>query len=197
MKQFLSEPQQALVVLWWNGLQNENGRPAGPFAILTHGDRAQLRRCALPDDVLLLSSLHRLAQALQKADGPAVPLSALALAAGVLSHVTDHIPGKDFARALGSKNGTDRPCMSELRFQQLQTCRDEVAFFRQARRAVDLLGGTTDVGRLANDLLNWVHEYRQPDPALPPAQRLKLRWATLYYQAALPESADEQARQPS
>lgn len=196
MKQFLSEPQQALVIQWWHGLQDEEDNKTGPFRMLNHGDRARLRRCVAPDDVLLLSPLHRLKQALDLPDNPVVELSALALVAGVLSHVSEHTPDRkwDLARALGSKNEKDRVFMSELRFRQLQTCRDEAAFFRQARRAIDLLGGRAHVGRLANDLLQWVQEFRYPDPGLSPSNRLKLRWATNYYQLALTDPADAQDR---
>lgn len=207
----LTPEQQALsreIVRWWEALQPDEAdygkrvQRFGPFAALGRAERAQLRRCRQRDEVLLLAGFHRLAHVLGKLDGvsiarddegggSAILLSDLALTVAVLTHA-EHKPGAEFAKSLGSKNDAGRVPMSELRFQQLQTCRDEDMFFRQARRAVDLLRGKVDVGLLALDLLQWLQEYRQPD-ALPPQKRLKLRWASAYYQASFAEDADTEA----
>ncbi|WP_083370327.1 type I-E CRISPR-associated protein Cse2/CasB [Chromobacterium sphagni] len=179
------------VVQWRLALDPSDEEKHGPFAMLKRADRAQLRRCETPDDVLLQSAFHRLMQELQRQQ-LAVRADELALAVGVAAHA-QHAPGKAFARSLGRKNDSGRAAMSELRFRQLQTCRDEASFFRQARRAVDLLGGEVDVGKLAVDLLQWAREFRQPDAALPPTERLKLRWATDYYQESLRDADQEPA----
>ncbi|AOZ52028.1 type I-E CRISPR-associated protein Cse2/CasB [Chromobacterium vaccinii] len=179
------------VAQWRLALDPSDEERRGPFAMLKRADRAQLRRCAAPEDVLLQSAFHRLLQELKR-QGVAVEADELALAAGVAAHA-QHAPGKAFARSLGRKNDVGRVAMSELRFHQLQTCRDEDGFFRQTRRAVDLLGGEVDVGKLAVELLQWVREFRHPDAALAPKERLKLRWAADYYHESLREADQEPA----
>jgi CRISPR system Cascade subunit CasB len=195
MKPFLDEAGRAAlaktVVQWRLAMDPSDEERGGPFAMLQRADRAQLRRCRTPEDVLLESAFHRLRQELERRSLQLKP-DELALAVGVVVHAR-HVPNKEFARSLGHKNASGRVAMSELRFRQLQTCRDEDSFFRQARRAVDLLDGEVDVGRLAADLLQWVREFRRPDPALPPNQRLKLRWASDYYHAALRDADQEPA----
>lgn len=195
MKRFLNKAERQTlaktVAQWRQALDPSDEDRHGPFAMLKRADRAQLRRCAAPEEVLLQSAFHRLLQELRRQD---LDLRAdeLALAAGVAAHAT-HAPGKEFARSLGRKNDAGREMMSELRFRQLQTCRDEDSFYRQARRAVDLLGGEVDVGKLAVDLLQWVWEFRAADPALSPRERLKLRWAADYYHESLREADQEPA----
>ncbi|WP_179402697.1 type I-E CRISPR-associated protein Cse2/CasB [Burkholderia guangdongensis] len=195
MKPFLDEAGRAAlartVVQWRLAMDPTDEERRGPFAMLQRADRAQLRRCRAPEDVLLQSAFHRLRQELERQQLQSKP-DELALAVGVVVHAR-HVPNKKFAYSLGHKNASGRVAMSELRFRQLQTCRDEDSFFRQARRAVDLLDGEVDVGLLAADLLQWVREFRRPDPALPPDQRLKLRWASDYYHAALRDADQEPA----
>ncbi|WP_434657841.1 type I-E CRISPR-associated protein Cse2/CasB [Chromobacterium violaceum] len=195
MKPFLNEAEcqtLARIVSQWRLSMEPNAQPGGgPFAMLGRGDRGQLRRCATSEDVWLLSAFHLLLQVLRdnKVEARA---DELALVAAVTAHAK-HVPGKEFAHSLGQKKpgGEGSPVMSELRFRQLQTCRDEDSFFRQARRAVNLLGGEVDVGKLAVDLLQWVWEFRAEHPSLPPQKRLKLRWATAYYQRPL-QNADQE-----
>ncbi|GLU33693.1 type I-E CRISPR-associated protein Cse2/CasB [Trinickia caryophylli] len=195
MKPFLDEAGRATlartVVHWRLAMDPNDHERRGPFSMLKRADRAQLQRCRVPEDVWLQSAFHRLWQELERQQLHVKP-DELALVAGVVVHA-QHVPNKAFASSLGHKNASGRVAMSELRFRQLQTCRDEDSFFRQARRAVDLLGGEVDVGRLAADLLQWVREFRRVDPALPPTQRLKLRWASDYYRAALRDADQEPA----
>ncbi|CAJ0780740.1 hypothetical protein R8510_04782 [Ralstonia chuxiongensis] len=195
MKLFLNEAEGAslatTVEQWRAAMEPSDGDRTGPFAMLNRADRARLRRCRTPEEVMLQSAFHRLWQALERQQAVLhLQPDELSLAAGVVVHAK-HTPNRKFARSLGQKNDNGRVAMSELRFSQLQTCRDEDSFFRQARRAVDLLGGELDVGLLAVDLLQWVREFRQPDQTLPPTQRLKLRWATDYYHAALRDADQE------
>lgn len=191
MRQSLSLQQRDLVVRWWSAMQPSAQGEPGHFMMMGRQDRARLKRCTSPADVLLQSSLHRLAQAMNREPDDRVDLSALAMVVGVLANVKSHVPGRLFAPALGSKSESGRPYMSEVRFQQLQTCRDEQSFFVSARHAVDLLKGAVDVGHLANDLMQWIVEFRNPDLGVPPELRLKLRWAAEYYGAALPVAQDK------
>ncbi|BCL75810.1 type I-E CRISPR-associated protein Cse2/CasB [Jeongeupia sp. HS-3] len=191
-RQYLDDYQAELIRQWWTSLQPQEDAPkGGPFAMFTRADRALLRRCAESGEVLLQSAFQRLYQLLGKPDPDhRFPLlaedpSALALVAGVLAHVkTDIKTGASFAAFLGAKGESGQPLMSELRFQRLQTCDNEADFYRQAIGAVKLADAAVDVVALADDLLAWIWEYRDGHEQAP-AKRLKVRWATDYYGAAL------------
>lgn len=191
--QYLDKYRADLLRRWWTSLQPraEGQERDGAFAMFTRADRAQLRRCADPGEVLLQSAFQRLLLVFGKEPERSTFQSiwadptALALLAGVLAHVKTDVPdGASFAATLGAKGEGSRPAMSELRFQRLQTSSDEADFYRQMLRAVELAGSKADVVSLANDILAWVWEYRDGHEQQP-AKRLKVRWATDYYSAAL------------
>jgi CRISPR system Cascade subunit CasB len=190
---FLSPAQAEILRDWWYALQprGENDPPARPeFSMFSRGDRAELRRCTDPDQVLLVGAFMRLAKRMLALEaGKPVPrfkddASVYALAAGILAHVaTDLKDESSFAALLGKPGEGDRPGMSALRFARLQTAFAEADFFQLARRAVHLVGKKADVVQLADELLAWVWEFRgnQPDK---PRDRLRVRWATDYFSAA-------------
>ncbi|NTV11755.1 MAG: type I-E CRISPR-associated protein Cse2/CasB [Zoogloea sp.] len=190
---FLSPAQEEIVRDWWYALQprGEDDPPArGEFSMFTRRDRAELRRCADPDQVLLVGAFMRLAKPLLKLEAAKKfrpfddDVSAYALVAGILAHVdTDLKDGSSFAALLGKPGDGDRPAMSTLRFARLQTAYSEADFFQLARRAVQLVGKKADVVKLADELLAWVWEFRgnQPDK---PRDRLRVRWASEYFSAA-------------
>ncbi|WP_374337471.1 type I-E CRISPR-associated protein Cse2/CasB [Leeia sp.] len=189
---------------WWGAMQPENlaldaplrHQRFAPYTDLNRGDRAYLRRCAHAEDVLLQPALHLLAHKLEQLE-IVVPLDALALIAGVLSHINSHDFGESkLARRLGNTVEGNRPAMSELRFRQLLDSRTEDELYQRMRRALDLLRGTAHVGGLAKDLWQCLYEMRQPDYTRPADQRLKVRWAQEYYRIAraeTPASATEPA----
>lgn len=161
---------------WWSDL-NDN-----------RGDRAQLRRAVVADDILLTPAFARFLQVMPprwSANKPWLPLTDSAMVAAVLarvkaSHKNDSI---GFARALAlPKEGGSKAVMSELRFQQLQKSRSEEDFFRRICRAVALLDGRVNIIPLAADILHWLSEFRQ-GPAEKPMDRLAVRWASDYYSA--------------
>lgn len=190
---FLSSAQAEIVRDWWYALQprGENEpKPRSEFSMFSRRDRAELRRCTDPDQVLLVGAFMRLARALQRLEaGKQKPrfaddATAYALLAGLLAHVeTDLKDGSSFGAQLGETDKADRAQMSALRFARLQTASAEADFFQLARRAIQLIGKKADVVMLADELLAWVCEFRgyQPDK---PKDRLRVRWATEYFTAA-------------
>lgn len=171
---------------WWEALQPQdvahprNIDPA--FTGMGRGDRAQLRRCQRPDQVVFYSAFQRLLQPLA---GRADPLD-LALVAGVVAHVKEHTPSRlpSMAAQLGQhREGSDQPLMSERRFRALIACNDPDDFFRQMKRALDLLDGVTNVTKLARDCLRWCQEH--DSQTILPKERLQIDWATHYYQSLL------------
>lgn len=169
----LSEQDKRALVDWHHWLDKNRG------------DRAQLRRASAPDDVLLTPAFAHFLK-LMPSEWVAekkMPLSDAALVAAAVARIKQHdAANKSFARALATpaREGGGKAALSELRFQQLQKSRTPEEFYRHLRRAIDLLGGTVNVGSLAEDIVLWLKESRY-GPASRPHDRLAVRWASDYY----------------
>ena len=174
----ISEEDARCLKHWWNDLDDNRG------------DRAQLRRATVPDDVLLSPAFAHFLQAMPSswAEGKTgkntvLSISDMALIAAVIARVKSE-PQKtetSFARSLATpKENGSKAAMSELRFQQLQKSRSPDDFFLRVCRAVSLLGGKVNVASLADDIVHWLVEFRY-GPASKPEERLAVRWASDYY----------------
>lgn len=176
----ISEEDANCLKRWWAGLDDKRG------------DRAQLRRVANADDVLLTPAFAHFLQAMPEtwragSTGKGVPLSIseMAVIAAVLARVKSEPPKADisFAKSLAlPKEAGGKAVMSELRFQQLQKSRSPEDFFTRVCRAVNLLGGKANIASLADDIAHWLIEFRI-GPASKPEDRLAVRWASDYYAA--------------
>ena len=170
----IKESDQGLIMGWHASLQENLG------------ERAQLRRVADSNDSLLTPAFARFLKQMPGYWGvntyqQGITLPDAAMVASVVARVKEHDPKHSFAISLAKpreKGGNS--VMSELRFQRLQTSQDEQEFFEQICRAVDLLRGRVNIPSLANDILHWLHEFRD-GPASNPQNRLAVRWATDYY----------------
>lgn len=152
-----SDPRISTVIMDWWGSLDEN-----------RGDRAELRRCKTPEDVIFLPAYHRLRKALS-AYGE-INDQALCLVAGVLSHVRKHEGSEKFAVQLAQKPpGKESPLMNELRFRKFISIRDSTILFKEAIRAVRLLDSTANIPDLARGLYHWTQETRK-------------QWASDYYE---------------
>ena len=173
---------------WWKSmslspdeLKAENIRPA-PTVF-----RAELKRAASPDSVLLTSGFRALWLSLpdEVREDKARSWTPLALAtmAGVLSLVREDKKGR-FAAALGQIDAdTDKSKVSELRFAQLQGAKTPEDFYRRLCRIVRQLKGSVPVLPLARDILTWYDEHHKKLP-LRADKRLSVTWAMDYYRAA-------------
>ena len=149
--------------------------------------RAELKRAASPDAVLLTSGFRALWLSLpqevrEEKARPWTPL-AWATVAGVLSLVRTNMDGR-FGSALGQIDpGTDKPRVSELRFAQLQGAKTPEDFYRRLCRIIRQLKGSAPVMPLAKDILTWYGEHysKLPERA---DKRLSVTWAMDYYRAA-------------
>lgn len=147
------------------------------------GDRALLRRAQSPEDILLSPAFAHFLSRMPAhwRDPDAMKLLDVAMIAAVLARVKTDDDKQSFATSLAlPKESASRAAMSELRFQQLQKSRTPEDFFRRLCRAVALLGGKVNIASLADNILQWLREYRYA-PARRPDQRLAVRWATDYY----------------
>ncbi len=143
------------VIAWWHALQPDpaTGR-SGDRATL-----AKLRRCATVSEVMLEPAAMDLFRKCKPDDSRDLP--AVALAAGVLSHVRATEPGHP-ARHVGpeSPDHPETALLKPLRFRVLMEARTPDERLTSLRRLVALAGQTLNVGYLASALLDW-NEDRQ------------------------------------
>ena len=170
----IRESDQNSLMVWHTSLQENRG------------ERAQLRRVADSNDALLTPAFARFRKMMPgywcvNTDQQGIILSDAAMVASVVAKVKEHEPKHSFATSLAKPRETGgNSVMSEMRFQRLQTSQDEQEFFEQICRAIDLLRGRVNIPSLANDVLHWLHEFRE-GPAINPQNRLAVKWATDYY----------------
>ncbi|MDP2097839.1 MAG: type I-E CRISPR-associated protein Cse2/CasB [Methylobacter sp.] len=163
------EHEQQAIREWWDKLN------------VNLGDRAKLRRCEKPEDVLLQPSFYALQQRF-----PKTPALALAAVAGLLSHVKLHSE-YSFPKQLGQqKEHSGKAVFSELRFQQLLASHDIDELYENLRRAVMQLNRTANVLSLADGVLHWSAEQRDKNQFDErPEQRFKFAWAKAYFSEVL------------
>ncbi|HWV16180.1 MAG TPA: type I-E CRISPR-associated protein Cse2/CasB [Cellvibrio sp.] len=174
----LNEEDVSSLRRWWLALDDNRG------------DRAQLRRAANADDILLAPAFAHFLQAMphswvngKTSKGVFLSISDMAIIAAVLARVKSEPQKADmtFAKSLAApKESGGKASMSELRFQQLQKSRTPEDFFTRICRAVNLLGGKANIASLADDIVHWLIEFRH-GPASKPEDRLAVRWASDYY----------------
>ena len=159
---------------WWRSAINvDTGR--------ARKTRAELRRADTPLAVLGVSAVHDLNRILEEVgyglchrpDGP----DRLALIAVVLAHVKEG-RGATAARRFGA--GDPKP-LSVLRFNTLIRAETPRELIRPLVRALAIIGGSTDVRKLADDLYWW-------------NDRVRTDWCFDYYGAsnAKPVVEDEE-----
>jgi CRISPR system Cascade subunit CasB len=145
---------------WWNSLD------------ILRADRAELRRCHSPLNVVFTPTYHRLRGALAKY-GP-VKEEDLAVVAGVLSHVKTYNPGS-FPVQMASPGSVDskKAKVSGLRFRRLLKIDgdDPDKLYASMIRVVHLLSDDVDIPSLANSIYWW-------------NELTKKEWAFAYYEHA-------------
>jgi CRISPR system Cascade subunit CasB len=157
------QPQtfEQIVFRWWQPLTVRENSAA-------RRNRAELRRCASPAEVMFQPYFHALLQRC-----PAVRRERLAVIAGVLAHV-EKLDKGSFAKHLAhppAGGATSR--VSDLRFRRLLAVPDEdsAELMRQLIRVIRLLDRSTNVHDLAQSIRYWNDRTRQ-------------RWAVDYYAVA-------------
>jgi CRISPR system Cascade subunit CasB len=170
--------RQALIN-WWQDLEEiklPNGKTKS-----NRGERAKLRRCEKPEDILLQSSFYELQQQF-----PKTPVLALAAVAGLLAHIKK--PSEfSFPKQLGQqKEQSGKAVFSELRFQQLLASRDIDELYENLRRAIIQLNRTANILSLADGVLHWEQEQRNKNQFDErPEQRFQFTWAKAYFSEVL------------
>lgn len=125
------------------------------------GDRARLRRCDSLQQVMMQPAFFRLARTLPKLEK--YHLEGIALVAGLLAWV-EQPTNTDLPILLSrSKPGGETPVFSELRFQRLLAAQEAEDFFQGLRRAIVQAGRTANPVLLADEILHWEAQQKNPD----------------------------------
>ena len=177
-KQFYFKDPNGKLQRWWEELQEigENPRKRN-----MRGERAILRRAETPTEVMLSPLYYEVSALLKDIKGENA--LALAIAVGILSHVRKKGVNGTFATQLGTpKEGSTKPVMSELRFQQLVKSNNPEEFYRRLIRAVHLLGKSANIMSLVENIFHWVKEHKF-GKSQNPQKSLVVQWAGDYFQA--------------
>lgn len=171
--------RQALIK-WWLDLEDiklPNGKTKS-----NRGERAKLRRCEKPEDILMQSYFYDLHQRLPYI----TDTLALACVAGLLAHIKK-TSDLSFPKQLGQqKEHSGKAVFSELRFQQLLASRDLDELYENLRRAIMQLNRTAHILSLADGVLYWSQEQRDKNQFDErPEQRFKFAWAKAYFSEVL------------
>ena len=166
------EEQRERIKEWWLWLHSDRAR----------GERAKLRRCQTPQEVLTQKGFLKLGKRLP--DWQKYHLFGLATVAGILSHVKTEIPLR-FPEQLGkAKEGTDKPVFSELRFQKLLSASDAEEFYKSLHRAVKQAGEKANPVLFADGILHWYLEQNTPEK-FQGQKSWKYSWANDYYSSKI------------
>lgn len=173
-------PDEAVSVLrsWHAGLDHDRG------------SRAQLRRLASIEGVVLVPAYHRLLRRLEETMGEdALDRERIAQIAGLLAHVKEDDDGRadnegkpvplptQMARP---RPGGSRPRVSPLRFRRLLAAETPDERFTQLLRAIRLLDRRLNLADLAKAVYGW-----EQDP------NLRRRWAYDYYKVVTQNERQE------
>lgn len=178
-RQFRDHEVQKELFTWWAGLEEHH-----------RGDRAELRRCGTPDEVLLTEAYHRARRKLADAGLNVRHNHAeLATVIGLLAHVRTHAPLK-MGKSLGAQMASsavksdgeaksESAAVSGLRFRRLLQVDSRDTLYRRLMAVVRLLNQSVDVNLLAKDAYYWSADTDNP---------VRQRWAMDYYGRAPQES---------
>lgn len=173
---------------WWQSIhlsEQELKELEHPIKPAPTKYRAELKRCSTAEQVMLTEGFRTLWLVLiNKVDSKELNIEAWATVVGVLAEVR-YQTEQNFAHELGVINpDTDKPMVSELRFQQLQSSKTSEELLQRFRRLVKQLSNKANPISVADDILCW-HQEQQGIFAKETEHKLAIRWARGYYEAAL------------
>lgn len=195
------EPREADALRrWWRrltlsaeALKAHTDAPPWP-----KGLRATLRRCDAIETAMLTEAFRHLWQRLPVEEGEPEwrrnqRLQAWSCIALVVAELREDAPKMPLGARLGQqKRETGKPCMSELRFQQLMTSRTPEELVQRLRRALALIDKRgVSVVHLADNIALWWREY-QGGISPKPTRRLGFVWANDYFGATAGYRQDNQ-----
>ena len=146
---FWGEKDHQQLTDWWTWLENNRG------------ERAQLRRCENPEQVLPQVAFHQLCRRLPYREREDV--LALATVAGLLAHIKESSNQPLMAQLGQSREGGDKPVLSELRFQQLISSENSDELYDRMRRVIQLVGNKANIISVADIVFHWSRDQKQSE----------------------------------
>lgn len=187
--QQLSTAQASTLLGWWQSMMLSPAQLTDKKQFpAPSGQKARLKRAGMLQAAMMTQGFRSL---WLKLPAPETPLNTMqagqqmlawACIASTLVHIKTSNT-KNLASASGSVQNGDKPVVSELRFQQLQSAQNEEEFMRRLRRIILQLKGDVSPLAVADDILCWFSEYYQRVPRKAD-KRIAVRWAMDYYRAA-------------
>lgn len=181
----MSDTEIGYVVLdWWKDLSGMKKDSEGVLKKVDAGrtgERAELRRCKSPEQAMLCKGYHRLRSKFQ---GDFVNQEALALIAGLCSHIRTNDPVKDFPVLLATpEKEKTTPPLSESRFQKIVTSRTASEFYTGLRRALQIVDNKGNIPSIARGVLMWYKN--RNNPAINIQETMMFQWSKTYYDEIL------------
>ena len=162
------------------------------------GVRATLRRCESGEAAMLTEAFRHLWHYLPDEEIDSEwrrnqRLQTWSCIALVVAELREEAPKMPLGAGLGQqKRETGKPCMSELRFQQLMTSRTPEELIQRLRRALALIDKRgVSVVHLADNIALWWREYHGGMSSRP-THRLGFIWANDYFGATSAYRKDNQ-----
>ncbi|MFB9869330.1 type I-E CRISPR-associated protein Cse2/CasB [Vreelandella sulfidaeris] len=186
----LKRDEAAALRRWWQRLTltPQELKALTPQPSFPRGVRAVLRRCDSADAAMLTQGFRELwamlPEATKKTEYQEEQLQVWSCIALISAELRKEEKGVSLAKRLGQqKDSTGKPLMSELRFQQLLSCRTPEEFIQRLRRALALANKQDiSVVLLASVIALWWREHRGRLSAKP-TQRLGFVLANDYFAA--------------
>jgi CRISPR system Cascade subunit CasB len=151
-------PESQALTAWWRKLD------------VNRGDRAELRRCGTPAEVVFTPAYHRLRHDVIRFG--AVRDDNLATIAGLAARVKSNAVESTIAEQMASGKGdSSKARVSGLRFRRLLKVKDQEELFLALGRVIALLGGSINLQSMAQSVYFW-------------NDRTRKQWAFDYYSKA-------------
>jgi CRISPR system Cascade subunit CasB len=148
------------------------------------GERAELRRCAEPQQVLMCKGFHRLKLQFKETDFKFDYQESLAAIAGLCSHIKNSESNLSFPALLATpeKDKTSPP-LSEQRFQKLVTSRTPEDFYTNLRRSIQIVKNKGNIYSITDGVFTWYKNLKNPSANV--RDTLLFQWSNDYFDIIL------------
>ena len=175
------------VVEWWKDLTGNRVDQDGSQKKVDagrNGDRAELRRCSEPQQVLMCKGFHRL-RLLIGGDLSNEKTLALGAVAGLCSHIKTLETKISFPAMLATPTEKEKtsPPLSELRFQKIVKSRTPEDLYTNLRRAINILKNKGNITSITNGVFLWYKN--RNNPAVNIQDTLLFQWSNDYFNTIL------------
>lgn len=173
-----------VVLDWWKDLSGNKKDSDGVLIKVDSGrtgERAELRRCKSPEQVMLCKGFHRLRA---EVNDDTVNQVALAMIAGICSHIRTNDPSNEFPVLLATpEKEKSTPPLSESRFQKIVTSRTPNEFYTGLRRAIQIVNNKGNIPSIVKGVVLWCRHKNYPATNM--QDTMQFTWSRAYYDVIL------------